>query len=964
MRNKTDIFWCARLAGLPALICAFVFTGCGEERLGDEVEAGSFRSLDDGLELYWTFEDNLGTQITDLSGKGRHGTLVGGELVSSPLGQAVSLDGVDDFISLVGPRSPALYGGVDGSFTISARVRVTDITKYNTLCYGCGPFSTMYVGSEANGPVVLSALDDQSSQGKIWPASSAALVDDDWKQVTLVVEDGASARYYLDCVADAQIDEADIGLLDTGYSVVGQGATPERWFGGEIDELRIWSRALSEAEQAQLCPTPPPIEQGLEMHWTFEDHIGDQILDVSGNGRHGTAVGATFVDAPFGQALSLDGVDDKVSFVGPRALSLYGGEQGDFTISARVRVADVNEFNTLCFGCGPFTTMYVGDPNFGGRVATNLYNLDTQASQWAVSSAALTNDEWAEFTLVVEGGVAARSYIDCTLDATLEGVNVGLRDPGYSSVGEGASPSWWYQGEIDELRVWSRALPDSELADLCPRPLCDGPVFVDVDAQAGGDGLSWATAFDSLQEAIDAASGCASPQLWLAEGSYAPDPLAPVATISSPMAIYGGFSGVEDALEQRDIVAHPVRLGADGWQSRVVVFEDEGAPEIGAMRLDGVRISGSTAGAVEVASGLLLEGTVNLDNLTITDNSTAQQGAGLLVNAGQVEITNSTFARNQAGWGGAVWAKWGTVSITDSSFVDNDASLGGALYLVDPSGEHQLTATTLSGNTASWGGAIFIEDNPSNPSYLGLTVVGGEFEANAADNGGGAIYMEESACSFDSVVFTGNTASYGGAIQLADDPDVDPGGLDISDCRFIANTATNGSGGGLRLQDLGTTVINTEFAANEASTAGGGVFGRGTFVSSTFAENQAGTTGSGLYAPAGDAMYMRHCVAFPDTIIGDEIYVPYSCLTNNIWLKGSPAIMNNNVYPFEPADFDNDGRTEYYLLPDYPCEGLSGGVIDEFDWSSLTVYASQCTDSGWPEPGVHYPPQSAVGPCE
>jgi hypothetical protein len=202
---------------LPALIASLTLTGCSESESTESLESEEFRDLDDGLLLHWTFEDSVGTQITDVSGNGRHGTLQGTGLVASPNGQAAILDGLDDWISMTTPpRSPALYGGADGSFTLSALVKVGNASKYNTLCFGCGPFSTLYVGTEPYGGAVMSALDDQASTGWKWLTSSPALANDTWKQVTLVVENGSSARYYLDCQLDAQLADANLGLIDMG----------------------------------------------------------------------------------------------------------------------------------------------------------------------------------------------------------------------------------------------------------------------------------------------------------------------------------------------------------------------------------------------------------------------------------------------------------------------------------------------------------------------------------------------------------------------------------------------------------------------------------------------------------------------------------------------------------------------------------------------------------------------------
>ncbi len=422
----------------------------------------------EGLELHWTFEDRDGNTILDVSGNGRDGTLQGGGgFVTSPVGQAVSLDGVDDFISLVGPRNPELYGGVNGSFTLSSRVRVSDPGKYNTLCFGCGPFNSAFVGASNLPNRVLAGIYDQTTTGLTWPLSSASLTADTWTEVTMVVEGGVGTRYYLDCGLDADIPDPDVGLRDYGSSSVGRGATADRWFDGDIDELRIWNRALSDTEIAELCPVAPPVDEGLELHWTFEDSSGTTILDMSGNGRNGTIQGgAALVASPKGQALSFDGVDDLVSFVGPRNPELYGGVDGAFTVSTRARISDITRVNTLCLGCGPFNALYLGNFSGGGRAVGKLFDEVSLGFVYPTSSAALADDTWVEVTMTVDGTAGARLYLDCALDTELLDADIGLRDYGYSALGQG-SGNTWFQGEIDELRVWSRQLSDSEIAALC-----------------------------------------------------------------------------------------------------------------------------------------------------------------------------------------------------------------------------------------------------------------------------------------------------------------------------------------------------------------------------------------------------------------------------------------------------------------------------------------------------------------
>ena len=89
--------------------------------------------------------------------------------------------------------------------------------------------------------------------------------------------------------------------------------------------------------------------------------------------------------------------------------------------------------------------------------------------------------------------------------------------------------------------------------------------FVKQGATGTGDGSSWANAFTSLATAF--ANVPAGAALWVAQGTYYPDTseygrdshFAPPANVS----VYGGFTGTESNLGQRDWIAHPTILSGD-----------------------------------------------------------------------------------------------------------------------------------------------------------------------------------------------------------------------------------------------------------------------------------------------------------------------------------------------------------------------------------------------------------------
>jgi hypothetical protein len=255
---------------------------------------------------------------------------------------------------------------------------------------------------------------------------------------------------------------------------------------------------------------------------------------------------------------------------------------------------------------------------------------------------------------------------------------------------------------------------------------------------------------------------------------------------------------------------------------------------------------------------------------------------------------------------------------------------------------------------------------------MSFTIDGGEFVANSASSGAGALYLEESTSTITSALFLENTGGRGGAIEVANaDAAVSPSTVEIEHCRFVRNEATTGGGGALSLRELGTTVINTEIAENQSAGAGGGVWGRGLFINVTIAYNDAAGSGDGLYAPAGPDLHMRHVVVWPDlmTAVGDNIYLGWNCTAFHWkYLADYGASITTVDSPYAAADLDNDGLTEYYLAPT-PCVDFYdiikvGGTSPEFDWSVLTTEPSQCTDAGtYTDPGMHYPPLFDGGAC-
>lgn len=171
-----------------------------------------------------------------------------------------------------------------------------------------------------------------------------------------------------------------------------------------------------------------------------------------------------------------------------------------------------------------------------------------------------------------------------------------------------------------------------------------------------------------------------------------------------------------------------------------------------------------------------------------------------------------------AQYGGQLYNE-GTTVISDVAMARNTATdKGGAIFNSDDKtgakGDLTLNKVDLKDNNAKFGGAIWNEGK--------LTVNGGSFEGNMADEAAGAIYNADGAkLTVDGVSFKENTAKFGGAINNAKTAsNKEAATLTVKNSQFIGNTSLNSQGGAIRNQGTITEISGSTFKGNKASNGG------------------------------------------------------------------------------------------------------------------------------------------------
>ncbi|MES3030873.1 MAG: LamG-like jellyroll fold domain-containing protein [Patescibacteria group bacterium] len=206
-----------------------------------------------GLVGYWDLDDGSGTSAEDLTGNGYTGTTVGGPAwITGKFGQALYLDGANTLGQSVGIPS------ISNSNTYSVSLWV----KHDAVNGDASDQTIFILGVcvllwDGGGPQRLRSYGlgtyPDSEMNYSWdaPASSAT-----WNHIVVTSdESGNISHFYFNGVdVDQAIYQGCNTYGSTGSFTVGQHvdyATERDWAGG-VDEVRLYSRALTSSDVTEL----------------------------------------------------------------------------------------------------------------------------------------------------------------------------------------------------------------------------------------------------------------------------------------------------------------------------------------------------------------------------------------------------------------------------------------------------------------------------------------------------------------------------------------------------------------------------------------------------------------------------------------------------------------------------------------------------------------------------------------
>ena len=436
---------------------------------------------------YWKFDEGSGNTTYDKSGYDNTGTLQNSdndEWVSGRFGSAIEFDGSNDYVSL------SNLTGMDeiSAFTVSLWVKLNTedhgyiariITINNESNYEAFRiFQYRPSNPEYN---VTGAV--RFNDGSIDNGLNLITNDNrDWNLISISY-DGSNVRYYSNAEL---IDTNPAAGKNVSLTFITMGTEGSSYYNGTIDDVMIFNRSLTADEIKELYESS--VTYGTQTNfsisesntgdddvyydfyrngtvaadWHFDEGSGNYTFDETGNNNTGTLQNSTYgvptwTTGRFGKALEFDGEGDFIKV--PKKDVLEFNTTDKFTVEAWVYPRSSEQRTIISLA-----TRFYLEMNPGSDLIYFGYRNSTSNAYLFTNSTTIDTDTWYHCVLVHDG-------LDYSLYLNGEEVGNGTHpDEGnYSGSGSniGAWDGWqrYWNGTIDELKVYSRVLTSTEV--LC-----------------------------------------------------------------------------------------------------------------------------------------------------------------------------------------------------------------------------------------------------------------------------------------------------------------------------------------------------------------------------------------------------------------------------------------------------------------------------------------------------------------
>ncbi len=464
----------------------------GVAKVASTISRPAQTGLTSGLVGHWTFDGkNMISNVADSSGSGNNGKMSGFTSTSTAVrtgisGQALIFDGVNDSVDLTNtasqnnPMTSCSWVNPKDLSTMSSGYGGGILRSFTNTNGAAGDF---WYGVTNSGYIKFSYYKSLAdTTGLIsYNGQSPVLTANKWYHVC-VSWDGSAQSVYINGIkqSGAVTTTNAGGGWGTGAYIGKIYAAGAYQFNGSIDDVRLYNRQLSDSEIKQIYsqgsakvastvsrPPQTGLTSGLVGHWTFDGkNMISNVADSSGNGNNGMMSGFTSTSSAVtagkvGQGLRFDGSNDIVTASQntitnyPFTLSIWAKPSSISSQQYAISYA-LNSSNVVFYAIG-----------LNGDKAYIYSRSSTPEEGSATGAISLKNDKWVHLVGIFNSATDKRVYVDGVQHALLSTSIpfVSANTAGFGVLARSSQFGYW-NGLLDDARVYNRALTDSEITQI------------------------------------------------------------------------------------------------------------------------------------------------------------------------------------------------------------------------------------------------------------------------------------------------------------------------------------------------------------------------------------------------------------------------------------------------------------------------------------------------------------------
>jgi hypothetical protein len=442
-------------------------------------------------------------EVKDFSVNGNNGTATNGPTITSSgkYGNAGSFDGSNDYVN-IGNTIPVLQP--TGNFTVAGWFKTVSPNQQQIFSsyYQSTTIAGIILGVNVGGSLqhklgILTGKNTGTTNNTDYKIlNGTSNVDDGNWHYGAGVWDGTTLYLYVDGNLEASTPWSDAPGYAAGNSVhIGNHGFSAGYFSGNLDDTRVYNRALAASEVQQLYQNPGSIasypsssitfateEKAPQpvAYWAFDEGTGTVVNDGTSNKNNGTLVNmATSPSATnsgwmsedmcvSGKCLGFDGIND---YVRNTAVSLNPSTA--FTLSfwmKLTRATNTDVIGEISSGttCNNNPQVWISNGGGGSTVGDVVLGKCGNGNGPSVGSATSIVNKWTYITFVYNGTTTS-AYKDGVLISTFT-----YTWPSFSTswltMGGARNDLNFMRGFLDEVKVYPYARTAAQVkADFASR---------------------------------------------------------------------------------------------------------------------------------------------------------------------------------------------------------------------------------------------------------------------------------------------------------------------------------------------------------------------------------------------------------------------------------------------------------------------------------------------------------------